>query len=65
MGQRTGILDELLRLQDPHVADALDRARTLIGRKLLLAEDRKTLLQAELEPVAASDAVAGQIVKYS
>ena len=34
MGQRT-VFDQLLRAQDPHVADALDRARTLIGRKLL------------------------------
>ena len=31
MRERTGILDELVRAQAAHVADALDRARALIG----------------------------------
>ena len=63
MGERTGILDELVRAQAAHVADALDRARALVGGELLVAEDRQPFLQAELEPVAAGDAVAGPVVE--
>src|SRR5262249_54202818 len=61
MRERTCILDELVRAQAAHVADALDRARALIGRKLLIAKNRESFLEAELEPIAAGDAVAGPI----
>ena len=63
MRQRAGILGELVGAQRAHVADALDRARALIGGEFLVAEDRQPLLQAELEPVAAGDAVAGPVVE--
>ena len=63
MGERAGVLDELMRAQAAHVADALDRARALVGVKLLVAKDREAFLEAELEPVAAGDAVAGPVVE--
>ena len=63
MGERAGILDELMRAQRAHVADALDRARAHVGGEFLVAKDRQAFLQAELEPVAAGDAVAGPVVE--
>ena len=63
MGEGAGVLDELMRAQPAHVADALDRARALVGGELLVAEDRQAFLEAELEPVAAGDAVAGPVVE--
>ena len=38
-------------------------ARALVGGELLVAEDREAFLEAELEPVAAGDAVAGPVVE--
>ena len=38
-------------------------ARALVGREFLVAEDRQALLQAELEPVAAGDPVAGPVME--
>ena len=49
--------------EHPDVADALDRAGPDIGGELLVPEDGQPFLQAELEPVAAGDAVAGPVVK--
>ena len=46
-----------------HIGDALDRARAHVGGKFLIAIDRQAFLQAELEPVAAGDAVTGPVVK--
>ncbi len=63
VGEGPGILDELMRAKRADVADPFDRARALIGGKFLVAEDGEAFLQAELEPVAASDAVAGPIVE--
>jgi hypothetical protein len=63
MGEGAGVLDELVGAQAAHVADAFDRARALVGGKFLVAEDGEPFLQAELEPVAAGDAVAGPIVE--
>ena len=63
MGERAGVLDELVGAQAAHIADALDRARALVGAELLIAKDREAFLEAELEPVAAGDAVAGPIVE--
>ena len=40
-----------------------DRARALVGGEFLVAEDGQAFLQAELEPVAAGDAVAGPVVE--
>src|SRR5450830_1447759 len=65
MGQRTGVLDELRRAQAAHNGNAFDRPRAHVGGKFLVAENREAFLQAELEPVAASDAVAGPLWKYS
>ena len=63
MGERPGILRELARLQRAHVGDALDRARAHVGGEFLVAEDGQAFLQAELEPVAAGDPVAGPVVE--
>ncbi len=63
VGEGPRILDELVRAQDAHVADPRDHARAFVGGELLIAEDGEALLQAELEPVAAGDAVAGPVVE--
>ena len=63
VGERSGILDELMRAQRAHVADALHRARAHIGGKFLVAKDRQSFLQAELKPVAAGDAIPGPVVE--
>src|SRR5690606_27771110 len=46
-----------------YLPDALDGARALVGRKFMVAKNCQSLLQAELEPVAASDSIACPIVK--
>ncbi len=43
MGERAGVLDELVRAQRAHVADPLHRARALVGGKFLVAEDGEAL----------------------
>ena len=63
MRQRARVFLELMRSQAAHVADALDRSRTCVGGKFLIAKYRQSLFQAELEPVAAGDAIAGPVVK--
>ena len=63
MGERAGVLGELVRAQAAHVVDAGYDARALVGGELLLAIDREPFLQAELKPVAAGDAVAGPVVE--
>ncbi len=61
--ERPVILGELPGAQTAHVANALHRAAALVGGELLVAIDRQPLLQRELEPVAAGDAVAGPVVE--
>src|SRR5690606_6606494 len=61
--QRAGILRELMGFELAYVRDALHRARALIRRELLVAMDRQPFLQAELEPVAAGDAISGPVVE--
>ena len=63
MRERPGVLGKLRRLQSAHVGDALDRRRALIGGEFLIAKDGQALLEAELKPIAAGDAIAGPIVK--
>ena len=63
MGERAGILGKLARAQGAHRIDALDGARALVAREFLVAKDGEAFLQAELEPVAAGDAVAGPVVE--
>ncbi len=38
MRERTCVLDELMGAQAAYIADALDRARALIGGKLLITK---------------------------
>ena len=63
MSERPRILAELAAAQGEHVLDALDRGRAHVGTELLVAEDGQPLLEAQLEPVAAGDAVARPVVE--
>src|SRR5690606_15643385 len=63
MSQRPLVFGELQRLERAYLPDALDGARALVGRKFMVAKNCQSLLQAELEPVAASDSIACPIVK--
>ena len=63
MGEGAGILGELPGAERPDFADPVDRPRAFVGREFLVAEDRQALLQAELEPVPAGDAVASPVVE--
>src|SRR5437016_4130483 len=49
--------------QRAHFLDPRHGARVGVGAVLLVAEYRQALLQRQLEPVAAGDAVAGPVVK--
>jgi hypothetical protein len=61
--ERAVVLAELAGAQLQDVLDALDRMAALVAGELLVAEDGQPLLEAELEPVAAGDAVAGPVVE--
>ncbi len=63
VGEGAGVLGELAAAQGPHVLDPLHRRPAHVGREALVAEHRQALLQAQLEPVAAGDAVAGPVVE--
>jgi hypothetical protein len=74
MGHGTGVFRKLGGAQRHNVVDALDRAgaRGLggihavghhVGAEFLVAKDGQAFLQAQLEPVAAGDAVAGPVVE--
>ena len=63
VGHGTGVFRELAAAQLAHVVDALDRPRAHVGAELLVAEHGQPLFQAELEPVATGDPVAGPVVK--
>ena len=63
MRERPGVLGKLGGAQGAHIGDALHRARAHVGGEFMVAEDRKALFEAELEPVAAGDAVAGPVVE--
>ena len=63
VGQGAGVLGELTGAQHPHVGDALDAPGAAVGGEFLIAEDGEALLQAQLEPIAAGDAVAGPVVE--
>ena len=63
MGKRPRILAELACAQCHHVLDPLHRGRAHVRRELLVTEHRQPFLQAQLEPVAAGDPVAGPVVE--
>ncbi len=60
---RACVFGELHRAHGTHVADAVNRAGAEIGAEFLIAKDGQPLFQAQLEPVAAGDAVAGPVVE--
>ena len=63
MGEGAGVLGELPGAQLLDLLDPLHRLAAHVGGESLVAEDRQALLQAELEPVAAGDPVAGPVVE--
>jgi hypothetical protein len=63
MRHRAGILRELASAQAAHFTDAGGLAVVQVGAEFLVAENRQTFLQRQLEPVAAGDAVAGPVVE--
>ena len=67
VGHRAGVFGELGGAQHAHVFNPFDGARrglmAKVLRKLLIAEHRQALFQAELEPITAGHAVTGPVVK--
>ena len=63
MGHGAGVLRELDAAQKGDIADPADACRAQVRGELLVAEDGEALLQAQLEPVAAGDPVAGPVVE--
>jgi hypothetical protein len=60
---RPRVLRELGRAQRARFLDAGYRARVGVGAVFLVAEHRQAFLQRKLEPVPASDAIAGPVVE--
>ena len=60
---RARILGELHRTQHAHVVNTLDRRRSHVGTEFLVPEHGQPFFQAQLEPVAAGNPVAGPVVK--
>ena len=58
-----GVLGELVRAQVADVRYPLHPAGLHVGGEFLVAEDRQSLLQGKLKPVAAGDPVAGPVVE--
>ena len=58
MGHWACVFAELLGADQIGILNPLDAGRVMIGTELLLAEDGKTLLEAELKPVAQGHPVA-------
>ena len=63
MRQRPAVFAELPPAQVQHVGNPLHRFRPHVGGELGVAEDGQPFFQAQLEPVAAGDAVAGPVVE--
>lgn len=63
MRHGAGVFGKLARPEAPHVLDALDGGAAHVGGKLLIAKDGQSLLERELEPIAAGDAVARPVVE--
>ena len=60
---RPGVLGKLRHAEPGNVADALHAAAVHVCAEFLVAVHGQALLQGQLEPVAAGDAVAGPVVK--
>mmetsp|Transcript_26474 Transcript_26474/g.45311 ORF Transcript_26474/g.45311 Transcript_26474/m.45311 type:complete len:932 (-) Transcript_26474:74-2869(-) len=60
---RPGVLHELGGAHDAHVLDPLDGLGGHVGGEVLVSVDGEPLLERELEPVAARDAVARPVVE--
>src|SRR6202171_1988180 len=57
------VLGELSALQPAYVGNALDRPRAFVGGEFLIAKNGEAFLEAKLEPIAASNAVACPVVE--
>ena len=60
---RAGVLGELVAAQHVDIGDAFDRTRVQIRTEFLVAEHGEAFLEAQLEPVAAGDAVARPVME--
>ncbi|GIX66006.1 uncharacterized protein BcabD6B2_54420 [Babesia caballi] len=58
-----GVLGELVGDEVAHVSDAAEQVGGHVAGELGLAEDSQALLESQLEPVAAGDAVASPVVE--
>ena len=63
VGEGAGVLGELPQAQAFDVLDPLHRRPAHVGAERLIAEHGQAFLQAQLEPVAAGDPVAGPVVE--
>jgi hypothetical protein len=63
MGRGACIFAELAIAQQRHILDPLHRCRMEIGGETGIPKNGEALLERELEPVAAGDAIAGPIVE--
>src|SRR5579884_3095194 len=61
--KRPLVFGKLRCAQNPHVFDALNGSASDIGREALVTKNGEAFLEAELEPVAAGDAITGPIVE--
>ena len=62
MGHEARVLRELTGAQAPHGFNAGDGNIMHIGAEFLFTKDRQTLLQGQLEPVAACDTIASPVI---
>ena len=63
MGKRAIVFADLSPAQGEHISDPFHRCAAHVRGELLIAINRQTLFQAKLEPIAASDAIAGPVVE--
>ena len=63
VGQRAAVFRELGRAKHAHILDPLDRLTAHVLAEQLVAQHGKAFLQAQLEPVAAGNAVARPVVE--
>ena len=63
MSERASIFRELTPSKCDNILDTLNGCAAHVSRKLLVAENGKALFQAELEPIAAGNAVTRPIME--
>ena len=59
----TGVFAELRVAQHRHIFDPIQRFTVLIGTEALVTKNGEPLLERELKPIAAGDAIAGPVME--